>query len=115
VLETMMGQFFRKWLVSEKLMQENEVPAEGAMRFYANSMQRTVATAQYFSSGMLPVANASIEHHYSIGTMDPVFSPNITRDDEAFRQVVMQEIVDRFGNGTTAGIGEAMIEQYALL
>ena len=115
VLETMMGQFFRKWLVSEGLMQENEMPAEGAMRFYANSMQRTIATAQYFSSGMLPVANADIEHHYSIGTMDPVFSPNITRDDEAFRKVVMQEIVDRFGNGSTAGIGEAMREQYALL
>ena len=115
VLETMMGQFFRKWLVSEGLMQENELPAEGDMRFYANSMQRTIATAQYFSSGMLPVANASIEHHYSIGTMDPVFSPVITRDDEPFRQAVLQEISDRFGNGSTAGIGEAMREQYALL
>ena len=115
VLETMMGQFFRKWLVSEGLMQENELPAEGDMRFYANSMQRTIATAQYFSSGMLPVANVSIEHHYSIGTMDPVFSPVITRDDEPFRQAVLQEISDRFGNGSTAGIGEAMREQYALL
>ena len=115
VLETMMGQFFRKWLVSEGLMQENELPAEGDMRFYANSMQRTIATAQYFSSGMLPVANASIEHHYSIDTMDPVFSPVITRDDEPFRQAVLQEISDRFGNGSIAGIGEAMREQYALL
>ena len=54
-LETMMGQYFRKWLVSEGLMRENEIPAEGTMRFYANSLQRTIATAQYFSSGMLPV------------------------------------------------------------
>jgi len=115
VLETMMGQYFRKWLVSEGLMQENELPEEGAMRFYANSMQRTIATAQYFSSGMLPVANASIEHHYSVGTMDPVFSPVITRDDEAFRQTVMQEICNRFGNGSAAGIGEAMRAQYTLL
>lgn len=115
VLETMMGQFFRKWLVSEGLMQENEVPQEGDMRFYANSMQRTIATAQYFSSGMLPVANAAIEHHYAINTMDPVFSPVVTRDDEAFRQVALQEIADRFGNGTVAGIGEAMKAQYALL
>ena len=115
VLETMMGQYFRKWLVSEGLMLENEVPAGEAMRFYANSMQRTIATAQYFSSGMLPVANASIEHHYSIGTMDPVFSPVITRDDDAFRQTVMQEITDKYGNGTMAGMGEAMRTQYALL
>lgn len=27
-----MGQFFRKWLVSEGLMQENELPAEGNTR-----------------------------------------------------------------------------------
>lgn len=115
VLETMMGQYFRKWLVSEGLMEENEVPQEGHMRFYANSMQRTIATAQYFSSGLLPVANASIEHHYEVGTMDPVFSPVVTRDDEVFSQTVMQEICDRFGNGSTAGIGEAMSTQYALL
>lgn len=70
---------------------------------------------QYFSSGMLPVANASIEHHYSVGTMDPVFSPNITRDDEPFRQTVMQEITSTFGNGSTAGIGEAMRNNYQLL
>ena len=37
-LETMMGQYFRKWLVSEGLMKENEIPAEGTMRFYANSL-----------------------------------------------------------------------------
>ena len=48
VLETMMGQYFRKWLINEGLMQENEMPAEGTMRFYANSLQRTIATAQYF-------------------------------------------------------------------
>ena len=29
-LETMMGQYYRKWLVSEGLMQENEIPTEGA-------------------------------------------------------------------------------------
>ena len=74
-LETIMGQYFRTWLVSEGLMQENEIPAEGTMRFYANSKQRTIATAQYFSSGMLPVANVRIEHHCEIDKMDPVFNP----------------------------------------
>ena len=32
-LETMMGQYFRKWLVSEGLMRENEIPDEGTMRY----------------------------------------------------------------------------------
>jgi len=75
-LETMMGQYFRKWLVSKGLLQENEIPSEGAMRFYANSLQRTIATAQYFSSGMLPVANIRIEHHCQLGKMDSVFAPH---------------------------------------
>ncbi len=75
-LETMMGQYFRKWLVSKGLMQENEIPPEGTMRFYANSLQRTIATAQYFSAGMLPVANIRIEHHCQLGKMDSVFAPH---------------------------------------
>ena len=77
-LETMMGQYFRKWLVSEGLMRENEIPTEGAMRFYANSLQRTIATAQYFSSGMLPVANVRIEHHCELGRMGSVFAPRLS-------------------------------------
>ena len=53
VLETEMGQYFRKWLESEGLIPENYLPEEGEVRFYANSKQRTIATAQYFSSGFL--------------------------------------------------------------
>jgi glucose-1-phosphatase len=41
-LETMMGQYFRKWLVSEGLMRDNEIPTEGTMRYYATSLQRTI-------------------------------------------------------------------------
>lgn len=115
VLETEMGQFFRKWLVSEGLMKENEIPEEGTMRFYANSMQRTIATAQYFSSGLLPVANIGIEHHYDVGTMDPVFTPKLTIADEAFCALAREQIADIFGNGSMAGIGEKMVNNYKLL
>ena len=87
-----MGQYFRKWLVSEGLMRENEIPTEGTIRFYANSLQRTIATAQYFSSGMLPVANISIEHHYDLGRMDSVFAPQITDDSEDFKAFAQQQI-----------------------
>ena len=115
VLETMMGQYFRKWLVSEGLMDENEIPEAGKMRFYANSMQRTIATAQYFSSGMLPVANVTIEHHYPLNTMDPVFTPKITRDDEAFRQQVTQQILDLFGDGSYENIGLHVADNLRLM
>ena len=115
VLETEMGQFFRKWLVSEGLMTENHLPEAGTMRFYANSMQRTIATAQYFSSGMLPVANVEIEHHYDVNTMDPVFTPQLTVADDAYCAKARQQIADIFGNGSLEGIGEKMAENYALV
>ena len=111
----MMGQYFRKWLVSEGLMQENEIPAEGTMRFYSNSMQRTIATAQYFSSGMLPVANVRIEHHCEMGRMDPVFHPQITDDSEAFRVLAQQQITAMGGANGMVGIGEKMADNYKVL
>ena len=114
-LETMMGQYFRKWLVGEGLMKENEIPAEGAMRFYANSMQRTIATAQYFSSGMLPVANVAIEHHCEVGRMDPVFNPQITDDNDDFKALAQRQIAAMGGERGLVGIGEKMAENYRLL
>ena len=114
-LETMMGQYFRKWLVSEGLMLENEIPAEGTMRFYANSLQRTIATAQYFSSGMLPVANVTIEHHCQLGKMDSVFAPQITDDNETFKALAQQQITAMGGEKGLVGIGEKMSENYKVL
>ena len=46
VLETEMGQYFRKWLESEGLFPENCHPEDGQVRSYANSKQRTIATAE---------------------------------------------------------------------
>lgn len=114
-LETIMGQYFRKWLVKEGLIQENAIPPEGAMRFYANSLQRTIATAQYFSSGMLPVANIRIEHHCQIGKMDSVFAPQITDDSEAFKALAHQQIITMGGEKGLVGIGEKMTENYKIL
>ena len=114
-LETIMGQYFRKWLVSEGLMQENEIPAECAMRFYANSLQRTIATAQCFSSGMLPVANVRVERHCEIGKMDPVFNPQITDDNESFKALARQQIMKMGGEIGMAGIGEKMAENFKVL
>lgn len=110
-----MGQYFRKWLVSEGLMKENEMPEDGAMRFYANSMQRTIATAQYFSSGMLPVANIRVEHHCEIGKMDPVFNPQLTDVTDDFRRQAMKEITAMGDEKGLNGISEKMADNFRLL
>lgn len=71
--ETSMGQYFRKYLEDESFMPENWRPEENQVRFYANSYQRTIATAQYFSSGMLPIANVPVERKKALNARDSVF------------------------------------------
>ena len=114
-LETIMGQYFRKYLVQEGLMQENEQPREGEMRFYANSMQRTIATAQYFSSGMLPVANVRIEHKFAPSKMDPVFNPVMTFMSDAYQAEIQQEMSAMGGPEGLQGIGRRLSGSYQLL
>ena len=111
-LETMMGQYFRQYLVKEGVMPENYIPEENEMRFYANSMQRTIATAQYFSSGMLPVANVRIEHKFAPSKMDPVFNPQLTFMSTEFIYKAMDEISHMGGEAGLQGIGKKMSAQY---
>ncbi len=95
-LETLMGLYFKKYLESEGFMEENYVPKNGEFLFYANSMQRTVATAKYFSSGMLPVANVKVEYHLPLGNMDHPFMPAINFVSDKYKKQVLDEI-DRIG------------------
>lgn len=115
VLETMMGQFFRKWLVDEGLFKENEVPGSDDVNFYANSMQRTIATAQYFSSGFMPIANLHINHRYAPSKMDPVFFPRLTKDDEEFCKEAMKQISAMGGEKGIRGINESLEESYKII
>ena len=92
VLETEMGQFFRKWLVGEGLLPDNYRPEGDEVLFYANSRQRTFATAKYFSAGFLPFANVEITHKYEEDKMDPLFTPKFTKMNDAYRQQVIAEM-----------------------
>ena len=115
VLETMMGQFFRKWLVSEGLFTENYVPNADEVNFYANSMQRTIATAQYFSSGFMPVANVAVRHRYAPSKMDPVFFPRLTKVSEAFCSDAMNQIGAMGGKKGIRGINEGLEDSYRII
>ena len=98
VLETEMGEYFRKWLESEGLFPENYHPVSPEVRIYANSMQRTIATAQFFTGGLLPTANMPVEYHAKFGTMDPVFNPVITHltNDLTYVPYVLTHISDAY-------------------
>lgn len=92
VLETEMGQFFRKWVVGEGLLPDNYRPEGDEVLFYANSRQRTFATAKYFSAGFLPFANVEITHKLAEDKMDPVFTPQFTKMNDTYRQQVLAEM-----------------------
>lgn len=97
VLETEMGQFFRKWLVGEGLLPDNYRPEGDEVLFYANSRQRTFATAKYFSAGFLPFANVEITHKYDEDKMDPMFTTQFTKMNDAYRQQILAEMESMHG------------------
>ncbi len=92
IAETAMGQFFRKWIVGEGLLPDNYRPTGDEVLFYANSRQRTFATAKYFSAGFLPFANVEITHKLDEDKMDPVFTPQFTKMNDQYRQQVIAEM-----------------------
>ena len=96
-LEVMMGQYFRQWLEKEGLFAKDEVPQEGSVRFWANSIQRTRATARCFAAGMLPMADITIEQHAPLGTMDPVFFPCITKLSDSFLATANSQLQEMGG------------------
>lgn len=100
----------RKWLESEELIPENYRPEEVAVRFYANGKQRTIATAQYFSSGMLPVANVKIEVHADYDAMDPVFSPSLTFVSDPYVDAATKEIEDKEASIANLADSYALVE-----
>lgn len=90
VLEVYMGHYMREWLAEQKLVTSGECPTANSVYAYANSLQRTVATAQFFITGAFPGCDVPVHHQEKMGTMDPVFNPVITDESSAFDQKAVQ-------------------------
>ncbi len=109
-LETEMGQYFRKWLEAEGLFDPNFQPGEEEVRIYANSKQRTIATADFFESGLLPVYDEPIEYHSEFDAMDPTFNPVFTYLTEDYAKAAEAEIHQAYD-----AVIESLDDNYALL
>ena len=97
LLETIMGQYFRLRLESEGLFPENYIPEAGAVRFYANGLQRTQATARYFSAGLLPVAGLPIERHVKYNQRDDTFLAQFYFFNDKYAKALQSEIFKNYG------------------
>ncbi len=62
VLEVYMGHYTREWLVAQGLIPSGECPAPDTVYAYANSLQRTVATAQFFITSAFPGCDIPVHH-----------------------------------------------------
>ena len=115
MLETTMGQYFRLWLEDEGLFPENYIPEDGAVRFYANGLQRTQATAHYFSTGLLPVAVVPVERHVEYNEPDSTFLPLINFMNEDYEEDVLSEIAERGGGEGLSGYRESLEDAFRLI
>ncbi|EFU6039720.1 bifunctional glucose-1-phosphatase/inositol phosphatase [Escherichia coli] len=86
VLEVYMGHYMREWLAEQGMVKSGECQPPYTVYAYANSLQRTVATAQFFITGAFPGCDIPVHHQEKMGTMDPTFNPVITDDSAAFSE-----------------------------
>lgn len=114
-VETMMGQYFRKWAEDAGLFPENHQPSADDVNVQANSMQRCIATAQYFTSGFMPVGGIEVNHRYVPSKMDPLFNPQLTKVSPKFVEIAMEQIAQQGGKKGIRGLSEQLKPDYDLI
>jgi glucose-1-phosphatase len=89
ILEVYFGRYLSTWLEKHniKLSKHNT-----ELFVYSNSLQRTVATAQFMTAGAFAGYDIPIHHKYAIEKMDPIFDPSLQDDSSEFKNAVLRDI-----------------------
>lgn len=82
LLEGYMGEYFTSWLRKEELLNK-DCPSEQSFFVYANTAQRTLASAEAFISKGFPDCNITI--HHTSESKDPIFNPVIHNNSAIFK------------------------------
>ena len=112
VAETIMGQYFNEWLTGVGFIPRNWVPGEDEVLFYSNCFQRTVATARYFASGMLPQADIVVNHK---NELDLLFVPVMDTATPEFIAQVNRERAAMGGPAGMRGMEDSLARYYRVL
>lgn len=116
VLETINGQFFHQWVVSEGLFPENAIPTDEEVVFVANSKQRTISTARHFASSFMPMKTINVQHEGKIGDTDALFSLNLDADvTEAEWAQINLETAARYTPESLRKLSESLQPNFDLL
>jgi len=114
-LEIRMGQYFRKWLEREGLIPENYVPADGEVRFFARNKQRCIATARYFATGMMPLADTVVEYTGDANHPDDIFKPVLHYYSDAYAEAAIANVNEIAGENGFASASAALKDGIALV
>lgn len=107
-LESYFGHYFKEWLADNQLIKEDTCPTDKEVLFYSNSLQRTIATAQYFAVGAFPGCLVPIVHKEKLGTMDATFNPIIKDSRDAFKKAATDSINTVAGAGGVDGLNQRL-------
>ncbi|WP_081300092.1 histidine-type phosphatase [Gilliamella sp. Choc5-1] len=88
-LEVYFGHYLSQWLETHDIKLSVTAPK---IFVYANSLQRTVATAQFIIAGAYAGYDIAINHKYPIEKMDPIFDPSLRDDSPELKQAVLHDI-----------------------
>lgn len=91
LMEQHMGEYFKEWLDSENFFRPI-CPDVDTVYLYANSMNRTVQTAEAFAEGAFEDCYVPVHHEYSYEKMEEMFRPIISNGTAAFKNMVFNEI-----------------------
>ena len=112
-LETAMGGWFRDWLGEAGLFDRNARLRPDQVRFIANNMQRTVATARSFATGFMPEADVVVEHLPFGMVRDSRFALTVPSSDAELSARIKRQLDETFGGGE--GIDRSLAASYALI
>ncbi|MFC2248003.1 bifunctional glucose-1-phosphatase/inositol phosphatase [Labrys portucalensis] len=109
ILETYMGRSIGGWLAENGLVPKDACPASGSVHIYANSLQRTVATAQFFVAGAFAGCDVAVHHQDKMGTMDPTFNPAIRDNQDGFRDQAVAAMAEK-AKATPLALGYRLLD-----
>ncbi|XP_045529573.1 glucose-1-phosphatase-like [Pieris brassicae] len=90
LLEGYMGRFISNWLVKKGLLPAG-CPEQNTVRVYANTRQRTKATANAFVDSAFKNCNITVYSKVS-NKMDPIFNPIIRNDSKELKSAIINEM-----------------------
>lgn len=111
-LETILGGYYRLWLTKERLLTGNDSADAAFVYFRANVIQRTIATAQAFASGLLPAASPTVNYYGPLDS-DPLFDPVGAGVARLNYRIALAAVMGRLG-GDPQALSSAYAAELAL-